>query len=127
MVFLYMELGPPNNSFEQVKILKKYYKPNYSQLFNKIKDLKAPIKKEILIGLIDGIWHSELDLIRIAKKQQKYMGAVTLGTMIHSLNHNLKNDYVEKKVVNGKLYYKISDNYVGLTRAAYGKYNIKFD
>jgi len=120
-----MELDPPNNSFEQTKILKKYYKPDYSQLFNKIRDIKAPIKKEILIGLIDGVWHSELDLIRIAKKKRKYMGAVTLGTMIHSLNHSLKNDYVEKKVVNGKLYYKISDNYVGLTRAAYNKYTFK--
>jgi len=122
-----MELGPPNNSFEQTKILKKYYKPNYSQLFNKIKEIKAPIKKEILIGLIDGGWHSELDLIRVAKKQWQYMGSVTLGTMIHSLNNSLKNDYVEKKVVNGKLYYKISDNYVGLTRAAYNKYNFKMD
>ena len=117
-----MELGPSNNSFEQAKILKQYFKPDYSQLFNKIRDIKSPIKKEILIGLIDGVWHSELDLIRIAKKQHKYMGAVTLGTMIHALNHVLKNDYVEKKVVNGKLYYKISDNYVGLTRAAYNKY-----
>jgi len=117
-----MELGPPNNSFKQAKILKKYYKPDYSQLFNKIRDIKAPIKKEILIGLIDGGWHSELDLIRIAKKQHKYMGAVTLGTMIHSLNHSLKSDYFQKKVVNGKLYYKISDNYIGLTRAAYNKY-----
>jgi len=122
-----MELGPPNNSFEQAKILKKYYRPDYSQLFNKIRDIKAPIKKEILIGLIDGVWHSELDLIRIAKKQHKYMGAVTLGTMIHALNHSLKNDYLEKKVVNGKLYYKISDNYVGLTRAAYNKYSPKMD
>jgi len=56
MVFLNMELDSPNNSFEQTKILKKYYKPDYSQLFNKIKEIKAPIKKEILIGLIDGVW-----------------------------------------------------------------------
>ena len=119
-----MELGPSNNSFEQSKILKKFYKPDYSQLFNKIRDIKAPIKKEILIGLIDGGWHSELDLIRIAKRQHKYMGAITLGTMIHSLNHSLKSDYFQKKVVNGKLYYKISDNYVGLTRAAYNKYTV---
>jgi len=119
-----MELGPSNNSFEQAKILKKYYKPDYSQLFNKIRDIKAPIKKEILTGLIDGVWHSELDLIRITKRQHKYMGAVTLGTMIHSLNHSLKSDYFQKKIVNGKLYYKISDNYVGLTRAAYNKYTV---
>ena len=117
-----MELDPSNNSFEQAKILKKYYKPDYSQLFNKIRDIKAPIKKEILIGLIDGVWHSELDLIRVAKQKWKYMGAVTLATMIHSLNHSLKSDYFQKKVVNGKLFYKISDNYVGLTRAAYNKY-----
>jgi len=108
-------------------LLKEFYKPNYSQLFNKIKDIKAPVKNEILKGLIDGEWKSELELIRIAKKRQKYMGAVTLGTMVNSLNHVLKNDYLEKKVSNGKLYYKISDNYVGLTRAAFNKYRINME
>jgi hypothetical protein len=85
------------------------------------------VKNDILVGLLDGNWHSELDLIRIAKKQQKYMGAVTLGTMVNSLNHTLRSDYVEKKVINGKMYYKISDNYVGLTRAAYNKFKFKLD
>ena len=116
-----------NNDFSQTKLLKKYYKPDYSQLFNKIKDIKTPVKNGILMGLLDGNWHSELELIRIAKKNQKYMGAVTLGTMVNSLNHSLKNDYVEKKVFNGKLHYKISDNYVGLTRAAYNKYRFKME
>ena len=96
-----------------------YYKPGYSILFNKIKDIKTPIKNEILMALLDGHWHSELELIRITKKQYGYIGAVTLGTMINSLNHMIKNNYLEKKLVNSKLYYKISDNYVGLTRAAY--------
>ena len=96
-----------------------YYKPGYSILFNKIKDIKTPIKNEILMALLDGHWHSELELIRITKKQHGYIGAVTLGTMINSLNHLIKNNYLEKKLVNSKLYYKISDNYVGLTRAAY--------
>jgi hypothetical protein len=113
---------PENSDFIQAKLLKKYYQPDYSHLFNKIKDIKTPVKNGILMGLLDGNWHSELELIRIAKKKQKYMGAVTLGTMVNSLNHSLKNDYVEKKVMNGKLHYKISDNYVGLTRAAYNKY-----
>ncbi|MFW9937132.1 MAG: hypothetical protein ACFFD5_05745 [Candidatus Thorarchaeota archaeon] len=85
------------------------------------------MKNDILVGLLDGNWHSELDLIRIAKKQQKFMGAVTLGTMVNSLNHILRNDYVEKKVIDGKLHYKISDNYVGLTRAAYNKYRSKLE
>ena len=38
----------------------KFYKPSYSNLFNKIKDIKTPIKNEILIALLDGHWHSEL-------------------------------------------------------------------
>ncbi len=96
-----------------------FYKPGYSILFNKIKDIKTPIKNEILMSLLDGHWHSELELIRITKKQHGFIGAVTLGTMINSLNHMIKNNYLEKKIVNNKLYYKISDNYVGLTRAAY--------
>ena len=116
-----------NTSFEQSKILKNFYKPDYSGLFNKIKDIKTPVKNEILMTLLDGNWHTELDLIRVAKQKMKYMGAVTLGTMIHSLNHHLKNDYVEKSMINGKLSYRISDNYVGLTRAAYNKYRFKID
>jgi len=97
----------------------KFYKPNYSNLFNKIKDIKTPIKNDILMALLDGKWHSELDLIRVTKKQYGFVGAVTLGTMIHSLNHIIRNNYLQKKIVDGKLYYKISDSYVGLTRAAY--------
>jgi cobalamin biosynthesis Co2+ chelatase CbiK len=116
-----------NNKYEQINLLKKYYRPDYSQLFNKIKDIKTPVKNEILMCLLDGSWHSELDLIRIAKKKQKFMGAVTLGTMVNSLNHTLKNDYVERKVINGKMFYKISDNYVGLTRAAYNKYRFQME
>ncbi|MFW9866310.1 MAG: hypothetical protein ACFFEN_09465 [Candidatus Thorarchaeota archaeon] len=96
-----------------------FYKPDYSLLFNKIKDIKTPIKNEILIALLDGQWHSELELIRVTKKRHGFVGAVTLGTMINSLNHSIKNNYLQRKVVNNKLYYKISDNYVGLTRAAY--------
>ena len=96
-----------------------HYKPNYSNLFNKIKDIKTPIKNEILIALLDGQWHSELELIRVTKKQHGFIGAVTLGTMVSSLNHYIKNNYLQKKIVNGKMFYKISDNYVGLTRAAY--------
>lgn len=97
----------------------EFYKPNYSNLFNKIKDIKIPVKNEILMTLLDGQWHSELDLIRVTKKKQNYMGAVVLGTMVNSLNHYIKNNYLERKVINGKMYYKISDSYVGLTRAAF--------
>jgi hypothetical protein len=107
------------------RIMEKYYKPDYSKLFNKIKGIRTPVKNEILKALLDGSWHSELELIRIVKKEQKYIGSVTLGTMIGSINHCLRNNYVEKQIINGKMYYKLSDNYVGLTRAAYNKYQFK--
>ncbi len=97
----------------------KFYKTNYSHLFNKIKDIKTPIKNDILKALLDGQWHSELEIIRITKKQHDFIGIVTLGTMIHSLNHAIKNNYLQKKNANGKMYYKIQDNFIGLTRAAY--------
>jgi hypothetical protein len=97
----------------------KYYNPIYSVLFNKIKDIKTPIKNEIIKALLDGQWHSELELIRVTKKQYGFVGAVTLGTMVNSLNHSIKNNYLQRKIVNEKLYYKITDNFVGLTRAAY--------
>ena len=98
-----------NNNYKQKKLIKEYFKPDYSALFNRIKQIKTPVKNDILIGLLDGNWHSELDLIRIARKQQKYMGAVTLGTMVNSLNHALKTDYVEKKVVNDKIIVDVLD------------------
>ncbi|MHA2039993.1 MAG: hypothetical protein ACW972_05605 [Promethearchaeota archaeon] len=102
----------------------RFYNPIYSVLFNKIKDIKTPIKNDILRALLDGQWHSELELIRVTKKQHGFVGAVTLGTMINSLNHSIKNNYLQKKLVNEKLFYKISDNYVGLTRAAY-RFDVK--
>ena len=106
-------------------LLKQFYKADYGQLFNKIKSLRTPVKNKILECLLDGNWHSELEIIRIAKKEQPYIGAVTIGTMIGNINHVLKNDYVEKRVKDGKMYYKLADNYVGLTRAAYTKYKHK--
>ena len=72
--------------------------------------------------LLDGDWHSETELIRLAKRLGTvYVGAVTIGTMVNSLNNMLKSNYLEKQFINGEMYYKISDNYVGLTRAAYNK------
>lgn len=99
-----------------------YYKPNYSILFKKIKDIQTPVKNDLIIALMDGNWHSESNLVRLAKRQQyRYMGIVILGTMVNSINHMLNSEYVEKKIINNEMYYKISDNYVGLTRAAYNR------
>lgn len=121
-----MENLPIQNDNNRANILKQFYKPEFSGLFNIIKTMNAPIKNDILIALLDGQWHSETELVRIAKKQQ-YIGPVTLGTIIGSLNRNLTNDYLQKRFISGEMYYKISDNYIGLTRAAYSKYRFKLD
>ena len=92
-----------------------------SNLFNKIKGIKTPVKNELLATLLDGSWHSESELIRTAKKQRKYAGAVLVGTMLNSIDAFSQNIFLNKKIFNGEWHFKISDNYVGLTRAAYKK------
>jgi len=79
--------------------MKKFYKPDFSVLFKKIKGIETPQRH------LGG-----------------YMGAVTLATMMSSLNNMLKSEYVEKRFIDDRLYYKISDNFVGLSRAAYNKF-----
>lgn len=101
--------------------MKIHFKPEYSNLFNKIKEVE-PVKNDILMTLLDGQWHFENELINIIRKQHYYVGSVTLGTMVQSLNHDLNSNYLLKKISNGRVYYKLSDNYIGLTRAAYTKY-----
>ncbi len=107
-------------------LLKEYFKPDYKVMFDRIKDIRFPVKNDLLMILLDGQWHTETELVRIAKKQQ-FMGAVTLGTMVNSINANLRNDYVEKRIINGEMCYKIADNYVGLSRAAYSKYRFALE
>jgi len=105
--------------------MKKFYKPDFSVLFKKIKGIQTPVKNDLLIALLDGEYHSDRELIRLAKAQRHlggHMGAVTLATMMSSLNNMLKSEYVEKRFIDDRLYYKISDNFVGLSRAAYNKF-----
>lgn len=103
-------------------LLKIYFKPEYSNVFNKIKDIKTPVKNHILVSLLDGKWHAESEILRITRKQNAYVGTVTLSSMINTLNHQTGGNYLQKKIVNGRVYYKISNNYIGLTKAAFTKF-----
>lgn len=119
-------MGEPSEKSLNISMLMRIlYKPEYSNLFNKIKDIKTPAKNHILISLLDGAWHNQYDILRITRKQEgsSYLGSVTLSTMIEALNSlNGNNKYLKKKIVNGKIYYKLSDNYLGLTRAVFTKF-----
>ncbi len=110
------------NDITKSEILRESKKQYDSMLFNKIKDIKTPVKNELIITLLDGEWHSETELIRIAKKKHVYAGSVLVGTMINSLNSSFKTSYLKRKILNGEIHFKISDNYVGLTRAAFTRY-----
>ncbi len=90
-----------------------------SKLFNKIKQINTPIKNELLITLLDGEWHPESELIRTAKKERKYAGAVLVGTMLNNINSLGQDVLLSKKIIDGEWHFKISNNYVGLTRAAF--------
>lgn len=100
------------------------FKPKYTNIFQKIKEINTPEspKNNILMIMLDGKWHSANEIIRITRREHQYMGNVTLGVMISNINKNLTSNYLQKKIINGKVYYKLSDNYIGLTRAAYTKY-----
>jgi hypothetical protein len=117
--------GSIQNDLKKSDILKQGLKQYDSTLFNKIKGIKTPVKNELLITLLDGEWHSETELIRIAKREHKYAGPVLVGTMINSLNSSFKTSYLKRKIIGGEIHFKISDNYVGLTRAAYTRYQSK--
>ncbi len=101
-------------------LMKILYKPEYSNLFNKIKGIKTSVKNEILMYLLDGRWHAESEIIRNTRKKHNYVGSLTLRTMVDGLNSlNNNSNYLEKKNINGRIFYKLSKNYVGLTRFAY--------
>lgn len=104
-------------------LMKIYFKPEYSNLFKKITLLDAPVKNDLLIALLDGQWHSENELLKIIRKKYQYMGSVTLASMTLALNRDFQtNNYLQKKIINGKVSYKLSENYLGLTKAAYTKF-----
>ena len=117
MIKLLEELRKDNDS--KSSILKEAMKEHDSKLFNKIKEIKTPVKNDLLIILLDGEWHSETELIRTAKRQRQYAGAVLVGTMLNSINAISQEVFLKKKIINGEWHFKISDNYVGMTRAAF--------
>ncbi len=98
-----------------------YYKPNYTMLLNRIQEIKDVRKNKLLEKLLDGEWHSENELVRFARKFG-YIGVVTLGTMINSLKQRIDSKFLVSKSIKDINYYKISDNFVGLARAAYSNY-----
>lgn len=114
-----------NKEVNIASLMRIAFKPEYTNLFQKIKQIDAPVKNDILISLLDGKWHPESEILKITRQKCKYMGSITLTSMVESLNGHAENDYLEKKNINGRIFYKISDNYISLTRSAFMNFNFK--
>ena len=114
-----------NKELSITTLMKIQFKPEYSNMFRKINNIEIPVKNHLLMVMLDGAWHGENEILRIIRKQNDSIGSVTLSAMINTLNLQTGTSYLQKKIVNGRIYYKISDNYLGLTKAAFTKFRFR--
>src|SRR5271157_1833682 len=102
--------------------LEPFFKPHYTDLLYRIQGIQDRAKFAVLQQLADGKWHSQMDLMRVARRA-RFIGDVGFGMMMRQLQEILLPDFIEIRVADAnEPYFKIQDNYVGLTRAAYYRY-----
>lgn len=106
------------------KDLEAYFKPHYTDLLFRIQEIRDRAKTAILQLLADGQWHSQMDLMRVARRT-RFIGEVGFGMMMEQLREMLGPDFLGCSTgPENERFFKIHDNYVGLTRAAYYRYDI---
>ncbi len=100
------------------KDLEPYYKPHYSDLLFRIQDIRDRAKSAILQVLADGQWHSQMDLMRVARRT-RFIGDIGFSMMLDQMRDMLGLDFLACSIgPENERFFKIQDNYVGLTRAA---------
>lgn len=112
-------------SFEEDNMnFKKLIEEKGKEFLYNLRNIKDPAKSDVIKALLDGEWHNEKELIRIAKKT-RYMGQVGFGMMMLSFEEIVDSGFILKEVINenGDAGYKINDEFVGLARAAYYNYS----
>lgn len=104
--------------------LAPFYKPHYTELLFRIQEIRDRAKIAVLQLLADGQWHSQIDLMRVARRT-RFIGEVSFGMMMDQMRELLGPDFLACSIdSDNERFFKIQDNYVGLTRAAYFKYDI---
>ncbi|MBD3350811.1 MAG: hypothetical protein GF364_04915 [Candidatus Lokiarchaeota archaeon] len=90
------------------------------QLLENIKEIRDGAKNEVIQAMLDGEWHKQTELIRIAKRK-RYLGMVSFGIMMLSIREAINNYFILRKFSHkdGEYVYKIHDKFVGVARAAY--------
>ncbi|MHA1897583.1 MAG: hypothetical protein ACTSU2_09340 [Promethearchaeota archaeon] len=92
-------------------------------MMKNIKNIRDKAKSDVIQLLLDGEWHNEKELLRIAKRS-RFIGSVGFGMMIYSINEMVSVDFIiRQKGRIDEYYYKIKDNYIGMARAAFNNYS----
>ena len=107
------------NKMSRSQNIDLYIKERGHALVETFRNIKDKAKNDILRLMLDGEWHKEKDLIRLAKKT-RYMGQVSFGIMMHGLKEIISHQFIFKEVrESGDSYFKVNDRFIGLLRAAY--------
>lgn len=94
-----------------------------SKLLNLLKQITDATKIDVLIHLLDGRWHTDTELIRVAKKSRDFIGAVGFGMLMCSFEDSISRSFLMKKMnPDHTTQFKIHDNFIELARSAYSKY-----
>jgi hypothetical protein len=121
---------PPIQSFtSQPKIYSSYYDEPEStnvdagELVKSLQNIHDKTKIDVIIRLLDGDWHTESELIRIAKKTRDFIGVVGFGMLMCSLDDTIAKSFLIKRMQTGTQF-KINENYIELARSAYSQYKL---
>ncbi len=95
-----------------------------SELLNLLKQITDATKIDVLIHLLDGKWHTDAELIRVAKKSRDFIGAVGFGMLMCSFEDSVSRSFLMKKMnPDNTTQFKIHENFIELARSAYSKYS----
>lgn len=107
--------------------LKEFFQPIFKVFFDRVRQIKDPVKIRILQQLLDGNWHDENELVRLIKKY-RFIGPVGIGMLVEQIRRLVNEDFLlsGKGNIPTDSKYKLNDNYVGLTRAAFHTFSRSF-
>jgi hypothetical protein len=94
-----------------------------TQMINCLQNIQDRTKIDVLLKLLDGHWHTDAELIRIAKKTRDFIGVVGFGMLIASFEDTIAKSFLVKKINPGNTSeFKINENFIELARTAYSQY-----
>ncbi|MBN2155380.1 MAG: hypothetical protein JW776_05010 [Candidatus Lokiarchaeota archaeon] len=106
---------------EESNIKQQYI--NEVDLIRCLREIRDKAKIDVILELLDGQWHDENELLRVAKKTRDFIGVVGFGMLMYSFEDSVSKSFLIKKVNPGNSsWFKINDNYIQLARSAYSQY-----